>query len=199
MPRARFCESAVYRRSRALRQSSRKPVGQSPIQSQAGLPSLASPLSSAQVFSDTASSQGSSAGPSRSSSFAARLSPDASMESADEAQGFLSCSRLRAVGSTSTILELHGTSAVAKCFGPSEGEGDRDREEDQWLVDFEAERDVYETALRLLWGSVVPRYFGAFERAGNTSGFALILLENVGQVVTTEDEFGGLPQTTRLA
>jgi hypothetical protein len=121
------------------------------------------------------------------------------MESADEAQGFLSCSRLRAVGSTSTILELHGTSAVAKCFGPSEGEGDRDREEDQWLVDFETGRNVYETALRPLWGSVVPRYFGAFERAGNTRGFALILLEDFGQVIAREDGFGGRPQTTRHA
>jgi hypothetical protein len=120
----------------------------------------------------------------------------------NEPEGYLSCSRVRTRGSTSTLLELHGTSVVAKCFGPAEGSPDRDRDRDQWRTDFETERRIYETALRPLWGSVVPTYHGAFVRedvSPASEGKGFILLEDAGRPVGTQDDFKDLRITKRCA
>jgi hypothetical protein len=124
-------------------------------------------------------------------------SPDTSLDTSSEPQGFVSCFRLRALGSTSTVLQLHGTRVVAKWFGPSEGHPDPERGADQWRTDFETERQVYETALRPLWGSVVPRYLGAFEPTGGKPNDAFLLLEDAGHPIVETHGFDDVPLGTR--
>jgi hypothetical protein len=121
---------------------------------------------------------------------------DTFLRMASQVEGFLSCSR-RAVGSTSTVLQLHGTHVLAKWFGPSEGHPDPERAADQWRTDFDIERQVYETALRPLWGSVVPRYLGAFEPASGKPTHAFLLLEDAGQPIVETHDFQDVPLVTR--
>jgi hypothetical protein len=160
------------------------------------------PPSTSSLDSSPSSTPSPQESPATDSSLLFREPSNMSLARPKEPEGYLSCSGVRTRGSTSTLLELHGTSVVAKCFGPAEGSPDRDRDRDQWRKDFETERRIYETALRPLWGSVVPTYYGAFVRedvSPASEGKGFILLEDAGRPISRHENFEDLFITKRCA
>jgi hypothetical protein len=114
-----------------------------------------------------------------------------------EPEGFISSFRVRSNIRNATVLDLHHIGAVGKFYGPADCRQKRDWPEDQWLTDFRREQRMYETVLRPLCGSVVPRYFGTFDFVDDRSGAGLILLEDAGQRLTGDDDFADVPLAQR--
>jgi hypothetical protein len=98
---------------------------------------------------------------------------------------FLASRSIFRLASTSTLLSLHHTAAILKCFGQEEGRGDKDVDADQWKLDSEQEAQAYHFFLQHLQGSAVPRIHGIYEITGTRGPVGrYLLMENAGEALT---------------